>query len=165
MTDFTLVKKMKDWFKYRNGFVNLDKNNIYLTNSGNWSEALSLKEKGTQKQNNVKKFKIQLFIILSILFLIIYFSISSFKFLKYPLILVSPLGLYLAYRYLRTELGASFKLPISKVSEIQIEGSTVSLIFFNAYQVEDLEILSGVDNKGLQIMLALQTKIRTSAHI
>ena len=36
---------MKQWFKYEFGFVNLDSENFYLTNSGNWSETENLKEK------------------------------------------------------------------------------------------------------------------------
>lgn len=35
---------MKKWFKYEYGFVNIDEDYIYLTNTGNWSDTKDLQE-------------------------------------------------------------------------------------------------------------------------
>ena len=42
---------MKEWFKYEFGYVNVDSENLFLTNSGNWGETISLTEK-TKKTAN-----------------------------------------------------------------------------------------------------------------
>lgn len=42
---------MKEWFKYEFGYVNIDSENLYLTNSGNWSETRDLPEKTKQASN------------------------------------------------------------------------------------------------------------------
>lgn len=39
---------IKTFYRYEFGFINLDSNNLYLTSSGNWSEAKKLEEKSTR---------------------------------------------------------------------------------------------------------------------
>ena len=55
---------MKEYFKYANGFVNLNDENLFLTNSGNWSETSDLLEKSPKsiRQNNFKGFKIYIYL-------------------------------------------------------------------------------------------------------
>ena len=36
---------MKHWFKYEFGYVNIDSEYLYFTNTGNWSEVQEIKEK------------------------------------------------------------------------------------------------------------------------
>ncbi len=55
---------MKKWFKYRFGYVNIDDENFYLTNSGNWSETIDMNEKTkkTEKKGSLKKFRINVYL-------------------------------------------------------------------------------------------------------
>ena len=36
---------MKEYFKYANGYININDENLFLTHSGNWSETSTLVEK------------------------------------------------------------------------------------------------------------------------
>jgi hypothetical protein len=45
---------VKEWFTHEYGFVNIDTENIYFTNTGNWSETKDLEEKGLQEQNSFR---------------------------------------------------------------------------------------------------------------
>ena len=62
---------MKAWFGYNTGFVNIDDNHVYLTNSGNWSEIADLEEKGitTNKKSRRRKKKSSLFMAYLVVFI------------------------------------------------------------------------------------------------
>ena len=105
---------MKEWFKYEFGYVNIDSENLFLTNSGNWSETINLDEK-TKKinaKNDTKSSSI-------IGFIIIVFGIFAYLIYKsfisggvgLTLLLLTIGGGYKLYQYLKTEIGAKFKIP------------------------------------------------------
>jgi hypothetical protein len=144
---------MKDWFKYEFGYVNIDKENIYFTNSGNWSETKELKEKGIQKSNFSRKSSLQLFIIACLL-LCAYLLFKGFE--KNKLILTLPIGLYFMYNYLKPEIGSKYKLPISKIKNIDIDNTTVTIHFIDALTTEKSETLTKVEIKGIQILEKLK---------
>jgi hypothetical protein len=54
---------MKEYFKYANGFVNINYENLFLTNSGYWSETRELLEKSSKtiKKHKYKSLKIYIF--------------------------------------------------------------------------------------------------------
>ena len=69
---------MKEWFKYEFGYVNIDSENLYLTNTGNWSETKTLTEK-TKKvanQNDNKSSSMIGFIVIA-LFILGYLNFKS----------------------------------------------------------------------------------------
>jgi uncharacterized protein (DUF58 family) len=148
---------MKTWFKYEYGFVNIDSQNIYFTNSGNWSETRALEEKGKQKPNNFRKFKIQLFLIICVILFasLFYFNILSGK-ISILLLVSLAISMYFIYNYMKTELGAKFKLPISKVKSIEIVESNVTINFFDADNEINHIYLEKVEEKGKSILEGLK---------
>ena len=68
---------MKEFFKYANGYVNINDENLFLTNSGNWSETKEINEKSakTIRQNNVKGFKFYVFLFIIIVLFFVFLSI------------------------------------------------------------------------------------------
>ena len=144
---------MKTWFKYEYGFVNIDSINLYFTNSGNWSEAKELEEKGKQKSTIFRKFKIKLFLITCVILFtsLFYLNLLSGK-ISLFLIVGLAAGMYFIYNYMKTELGAKFKLPISKVKSIEIVESNVTIKFFDANEEISEIYLEKVEEKGLSTL-------------
>ncbi len=111
---------MKDWFKYEFGFVNIDSDNLYFTNTGNWSETKGLKEKGVQKSNRGRKIRIQLFLLGSAIGLgALLFNNVVAENLSIVMVIGSAFTFYSLYNYMKTEIGHKFKLPISKVINVK----------------------------------------------
>ena len=151
---------MKDWFKYEYGYVNVDADNVYFTNSGNWSETITLEEKGIQKSNSFRKTRIQLFLIIScLLFAGLIVKHLTSGGMSLLLVIGLPLGGYFLYHYLKSEIGGKFKLPITKIDAIEIENSTAIIHFFNAQNGKEEEVLKNVEEKGLRILKGLKESI------
>jgi len=151
---------MKEWFKYEFGYVNIDSENLYLTNSGNWSETTDLKEKTRQvaNKNDTKSSSILGFIIviLGLLGFLIVKNLISGK-VGITLIVVAVGGGYKLYDYLKSEIGAKFKIPRTKISEIKENGTNgIEIIFINGEGNTDSYKLLRVEEKGMKIMASLK---------
>lgn len=146
---------MKKWFKHSNGFVNIDTENIYFTNTGNWSETHTLQEKSIKIDlENKRKFWLNMSI-LSIVFL--FFGIMNF--LNYMNSKVSGLvilfgigGSYSLYRYLQREIGASFKIPMQKITSIHIIEKKMEVHFVNGEDQPDHHIVKDIEHKAIYIL-------------
>lgn len=150
---------MKEYFKYANGFVNINDDNLFLTNSGNWSETHELLEKSPKsiKQNNFKAFKI--YIYLFIIACLILFILSKSKSGSIPFgIILLGLG---AFAYMKRETGKRYKIPISKIKTIEIIGTSAKIIFYNANNVEDFEEIKSIDVKGIVVLEEVDKFINT----
>lgn len=141
---------MKNYFKYDNGYVNIIDENLFLTNSGNWSETYDLLEKSPKsiKQNNFKSNKINLFLFLIICIGLL--MISKAKNAVLPLGFIS-LGIA-AFFYMKRETGKRYKIPILKIIKIEVVDNSVKIIFYNANNQEDFEEITNVEFKGLAIL-------------
>ena len=153
---------MKEWFKYEFGYVNIDSENLYLTNTGNWSETKDLQEK-TKKADNENDNKSSLmigFIIVVVGFFtfLIFKSFISGK-IGLTLITITVLGGYKLYEYLKTEIGSKFKIPINKISEIKETGKSIEIIFTNGEGKMDNYKIHGVDEKGILLMNNLKQHV------
>lgn len=154
---------MQAFFKYKFGYVNIDSENLYFTNSGNWSETTGMQEKGIQKQNNSKQTRISYFFtfLFSILFLITIVDLSIERMaVSIPIAILS----FSAYRYLSSELGEQFKLPISKISNVEVLDSEVTLSFINGNEESEFIEIAGVDEKGLDLMRVVKTYVNYSGN-
>lgn len=153
---------MKEWFKYEYGYVNIDSENLYLTNSGNWSETKDLieKTKQTVKQADKRSSSAIGFIIAALClfaFLILKSMISGKLGLAF-IVLTVALG-YKLYDYLKTEIGAKFKIPLDKISAITETGNSIEIIFINGEGNQDSCKLHRVDEKGIAVMNSLKQYI------
>ncbi|WP_298417965.1 hypothetical protein [uncultured Kordia sp.] len=148
---------MKEWFRYEYGFVNIDAENLYFTNTGNWSEVKGLKEKGIQQQNSFRQFRMKIipFIIIVLIVFLIIFPIDSGK-VKFSLIAGLVLLAISARNYLKREIGAKFKLPISKIEHITLIGEVATIVFQDGEEKSTEQILESLDRKGIQLLETLQ---------
>lgn len=149
---------MKNFFKYNNGYVNIDEDNLFLTNSGNWSETNDIQEKSTktEKENNYKNFKYKFF--LFVLGLLVCFVLyKSFDNLKNKIL---PLGLIVlfisVYRYFKNETGKKIKIPLEKIASIEFFENDVKINFYNSLNILDSEYLKKIDTKGFDILKSLK---------
>ncbi len=155
---------MKQWFKYEFGFVNLDSENFYLTNSGNWSETENLKEKtkAIVRKNRYKSVKVIGFIVIVFCFLafLIFKNMISGKF-AISLLILTVFGGYKFYEYIKTEIGSQFKIPLEKISGIKKDEDSIEIIFENGEGDLDSYILRKIEIKGLLIIDSLNLNFNT----
>ncbi|MGH2664439.1 hypothetical protein [Flavobacterium sp.] len=144
---------MKEYFKYDSGYVNINDENLFLTNSGNWSETAAIEEKSSKtiRKNTVKGLKFYAFIL--VLLCLVALSVARAKSGSIPIGLI--LLVFAAFIYMKREVGSKYKIPLSKIKNIEINGSEVKIIFLNSNNVEDFEIIHKVENKGLSILTDL----------
>lgn len=145
---------MKEYFKYDKGFVNIDDENLYLTNSGNWQEARNLEEKSSKtiKANKFRKNRISLYfyIFLGLGILLTLFQFSNGKSVRLPLVF-SGLG-FAAYRYMIRETGNRYKIPLSKITAVLNENNSIKINFLDEQGNETFEELFGVELKGIGLL-------------
>ncbi|MCL9807305.1 hypothetical protein NAT51_17370 [Flavobacterium amniphilum] len=143
---------MKEFFKYSNGYININDENLFMTNSGNWSETIGLQEKSPKsiKKNSYKNIKFYIFflIVCGIFLLSISFEDRTKEALPIALIVL----MILAYKYFSKEMGSKYKIPLSKLKDIQIDGKEVKFTFLNFKGEEDFEIIHGVEEKGILVL-------------
>ena len=72
------------------------------------------------------------------------------------LILLIAIGGYQLYNYLRTEIGAKFKIPLKKITDIKEIEKTIEISFTNGEGNSDNYTLSGIEEKGILIMNKLK---------
>jgi hypothetical protein len=150
---------MKQWFKHEYGFVNIDAENIYFTNTGNWSETNGLKEKGVQQQNSFRQFRMRIipFVLIAVVVFLLIFPIDSGK-VKFSLIAGLVVLAISARKYLKTEIGAKFKLPISKIENIVLNTESATITFEDGEGKSAEQILEKVDQKGIDLLEELIQK-------
>ena len=156
---------MKDWFGYEYGYVNIDGDQLYLTNTGNWSETKDLQEKKRgQRKNSLKKVLIYIFILCIVLagIRLFLFMVSEIRYGLIGMVALVSIGGYFAYKYLKPELGASFLIPMSKISAIHIENERAILEFRNGNDEADSVELTGIERKGIDLLNQLKPRIENA---
>jgi hypothetical protein len=152
---------LKHFFKYQRGYVNLDENFVYLTTTGNWSEINELSEKtGASKRDNNLRISLNgIFLIMAIGAgaLILLFGLLNGRLSFMPMVLV-PVGGYYLYRYMQRDLGVKYRIPISKITSIELNQAEKKVIlrFLNGSDEKDQEILNNVEQKGFEILTGLE---------
>ena len=146
---------MKHYFKYGSGFVNINTEDLFLTNSGNWQETWDLKEKSpaSKRKNAIRIARMQIYIY--VVFGVV--AVISFFMLKNA---VLPGGLlvlaYFVNKYFKSEMGKRYKIPLVKIQSIEKYEKGLKINFRNAANEPDFEIIDDVDPKGFSILEELK---------
>lgn len=148
---------MKDYFKYERGYVNIDDQNLFLTNTGNWSETKELNEKSPRsiRKNRFKEFKYYFFFLIIGALLLFFF----FKSERFPIVGITGLA-FAVYMYMKRETGKSYKIPLEKIIRIEIMNSSATIVFHNQANENDSEEISGIEIKGLDILSELKLHLK-----
>lgn len=156
---------MKDWFGYEYGFVNIDEEHLYFTNSGNWSEIANLKERGeTGKYDKLRKLLrvkgIQgVLLLLGFAAALVVAGFTSAN-LGFAVLLLG--GLYSFYMYIRTEVGEAFMLPRKKITGLEDTKMGWRITFVNAGGQADSYLVNGADAKGEDFFKQLKLELEAS---
>jgi hypothetical protein len=129
---FNNRKEMKTYHKYRNGYINIDDTNIYLTSTGNWSEVETLSEKKVGKSTKRIGKIIGMYILLAFVStVVICIFASSERQLLFKLFSLAGgiFGVIKLYHYFNTETGERFYIPKSKVIRITPEKNNFTIEF------------------------------------
>ncbi|MBY8961230.1 hypothetical protein KJK34_00535 [Flavobacterium sp. D11R37] len=149
---------MKHFFKYHNGYINIDDENLYLTTTGNWSETKDIIEKSTvSKRDNFSRIanKQNFLVAIGIILTGFFFYNNAFKSIILPVLIIGA-GLFLLFNYTRRDFGLQYKIPLSKIdSIILIDQNDIKIIFRNLNNEPDTETLKGVNNKGIEYLTKL----------
>jgi len=140
---------MKEYFKYANGFININDENLFLTNSGNWSETYDLKEKSSKSNFKTNK------IYLNYLFVIVLIGLGIYDVLKDAKNKSFPFGIVLiglgVLAFLKREKGKRYKIPLSKIIKITVSNNATTIIFYDENDLEDIEEITHIETKGLHV--------------
>ena len=147
---------MKHYFKYCSGYVNIDAENLFLTNSGNWQETHELNEKNKQskRQNSLRIARMNLFIYITfgIIAFIVYKSVSRDK-PYFNAIFGLPVIAYFVNKYFSTEMGKRYKIPLSKIQSVdKYDTDGIKINFLNAANEPDFEIIEKLESKGFKVL-------------
>ncbi len=152
--------EIRHFFKYEYGYINIDSENIYLTHTGNWSETVNMEAKNNktiQKSTKRKWWILSCIIIGSGLIYLFHFLEILSVGKSIILILFIPLNCLPLYKYMRSELGQKFLIPIKNITSIENENSGLRINFRNEVFEDDtvyLEYPRGLDKEFLQQLLA-----------
>jgi hypothetical protein len=137
---------MKTYYKYGNGYINIDEKNIYFTSTGNWSEIEKLTEKKVGKSKKKTGKIIMIYIFLGVIFggPICLFLFSDRKYGIISLVIAILGGIRLK-EYFSTETGPRFCIPKSKVVKITTEENNLNIEFKSMTNEPDTVIIGKVE--------------------
>lgn len=147
---------MKEYYKYANGYINLNDENLYLTNSGNWQETLSLEEKkskakqpGILQRPDINIFK---YSALGLFLVLMRFGPVG----KYNILFGLPIAIYFLMWLFKKEQAKPYKIPLTKIEAIKPYNEGLKIIFRNGNNEPDFEIVDNVDPKGIETLIGLK---------
>lgn len=150
---------MKHYFKYDSGYLNIDSNNLYLTNSGNWQEVRGLHEKSrsTARQNNARINQMKGFVYIVIGGLVV-FALKTYESrgLMVGVFTGAALLAWKVFDYFKSDFGKQYKVPIVKITAIEKYEKGLKISFLNADNEPDFEIVDNVDPVGVEILTQLK---------
>ena len=153
------MEQMRDWFKYEYGYVNIDHSNLFLTNTGNWSETEKLTEKTNQSKlkNDFKKIKMYVFLLIAgILFSIVFFVNLAGDHIRVFLIILPIFAAYRLYKYTQHNIGSAYKIPLEKINQITIENNNAVILFNDGNNISTEEKLIKIEEKGIKLLTQLK---------
>ncbi|HXP51832.1 MAG TPA: hypothetical protein VN922_17885 [Bacteroidia bacterium] len=152
-------EKAEYFFKYEYGYINIDSKNLYLTNSGNWSEIEGMEEKSpkTVKKSDRRKLWILIYLIIGFSFtMLLHAGHLTGNGASLVLALLLPLSCIPLYKYMRNELGPKYLVPIKKINSVEDENTGIRLNFKNESYEDDTVFLNyprGLDAGKLKQIL------------
>lgn len=145
---------MKEWFKYEFGYVNIDSENLFLTNTGNWSETKELVEKTAKGNSKGDKSNS------AIVFLALIGCVFGFMIFKGMMnqklgigLIVALVGIgYKVYNYMKTDIGSTFKIPLNKITAINFIDGKTEILFQNGDNNPDRYVLQNIDENAIRLL-------------
>lgn len=145
----------KHFFKYAYGYINIDAENLYMTNSGNFQEARETEEKSSanQAQNNHRVNRMKGFVY-GFLAIIAFFIVDAVENKTFAIggFVAAGLLAYKLFDYFKPEFGSRYRIPLSKIERIERYNKGIKIFFLNANNESDFEIIEKVEDKGFTVL-------------
>lgn len=157
----------KCWFEHNSGYINIKDNNIYFTNTGNWTETEEISQNqpfNKSRSNQIKGF-IYLIIVGVVILIISILNMTrdeSFIWLALLAITIKILGLY---KYFKRDISSNFYITFSSISNISIDEDQCIIEYESSYGKKESIKLSKIPRKGLIILKELRDKLILSVHL
>ncbi len=137
---------MKRHFKYSNGYINVDENNMYITSTGNWSETKILTEKPFGKSMYDDRKYLAFYQVLGFIVVLVIslFLTETSWYIKAGLILLCGLLFYKTKDYFTPELGERFVIPKIKILNITQAKKQLIISFITLDDKNDVIKLNGI---------------------
>lgn len=146
---------MKSWFEYEYGYLNVDKENMYFTNTGNGSELRILKETPFGKKRAKKKNP--LLFLGAMVFPFCYFLFDMGLTAQSIIVMVCFLGVfYFVYKYLKTEMGISMWIPLDRIELIEINAEFAEISYRDAQEQIQSVSLDKIGKDGIEVLTRLK---------
>lgn len=150
---------MKHFFKYGAGYINIDSENLFITNTGNWQETFDLKEKNKESiaENNrrIARMNSFVYVLFGIVIFVMLQTVSTDS-IYFKFIFILPAIAFFVYRYFKSETGKRYKIPLFKIESVErYDKDGIKIFFLNAVNESDFEIIVNVNHKGFAILSEL----------
>ena len=125
--------------KHNFGYLCIDVEAVYLTETGNWYEVRKLKESNSDKTGFRLNFKL-------FLYYLVFISLLAYLFFNSHMIMALVLGglMVSSFFYLRSGLRSTYVIPIAKMIEFETDENSISKRFYNGSDVACEESFSGL---------------------
>ncbi|WP_417355300.1 hypothetical protein [Flavobacterium sp.] len=147
---------MKDFFKYRFGYINIDDENLYLNETGNWSYVEKLKEK--KKTSPIQKPTVTIIYKLTYLFsliaMVIFIIFYGNPFINSVIMLFTYMVIYyFIFEHLNIKIDYNYKIPLHKINSITQKGNTLEINFLLKHNTQTQTfILDKIEPRGFDIL-------------
>ena len=143
---------MKHYFKYRDGYINVNETDLYLTTTGNWSETHKLVEKShLSEMNNSNRVTYKYFswIVIYVVILYLLYKFTGGEQLIIAAIIAAAHFFLIVQRF-RRDFGLRYRIPLSKITAIEIQNDLdITIHFTNLESKPDFQELKEVQDKGV----------------
>lgn len=115
----------KHYFKHRYGYIHIDEDNLYFTDSGNWSEARRLKEKPGRKPANEVKWwnRVLGYVLIAILIglsVFMFYDILTSEIKLGSICFTGFITCLLGYKQIMEKYGPRIRIPREKITSITL---------------------------------------------
>jgi len=157
---------MKEYFKHKYGYLNIDSENIYFTKSGNWGEARDLIEKKidpTPKPTNNQK-------VVGYIFAVLFIAINILGLIGLIESFVSLISIFIiigwfVYQIISKKLKPfkpNFLIPIIKIQKLEIiDESQIKFTYRDGDNIKAIQLLKINPNNSVNVINTLESIIKT----
>ncbi|MFL9836837.1 hypothetical protein ABS768_04960 [Flavobacterium sp. ST-75] len=147
---------MKDFFKYRFGYINIDDENLYLNETGNWSyvEKLKEKKKTSPIQRPATTIIYKLTYLLSLITIVVFLALYNSSFINGIIVFFVYASIYyFIFEHLNIKIDYNYKIPLHKINSITQKGNTLEINFLLKHNTQTQTfILDKIEPRGFDIL-------------
>lgn len=144
---------MREWFKYRSGYVNIDNQYIYFTDTGNWGEAERLSEISLKDE---KKGAIKRVLLITTMTLSLFLSYLLKMDILSFLVVLGCLTTGVLFELIFKTKTSKFKVKKEDIEGVSVNSDSAEIQFIIENKLQRVKKLKGIEEKGVLLMDSLK---------